>query len=49
MADLTPKWVSAGVDYAATALILIRLWVRIPCPAQIRAPSVFSMRVRSEP
>jgi hypothetical protein len=34
---------------AARALILARLWARIPCPVQIRAPSVPSRRVRSHP
>ena len=38
-----------AVDHAARALILMRLWVRTPCPVQIRAPSVPSMRVRSQP
>lgn len=28
---------------------MIRLWARIPCPVQIRAPSVVSIRLRSEP
>ena len=38
-----------SVDYAARALILTRLWARIPCPAQIRAPSVFIDHVRRIP
>jgi hypothetical protein len=36
-----------AVDHAARALILTRLWVRTPCPVQIRAPRVASMRARS--
>src|SRR5258706_3799941 len=41
------------VDYCrgqvARAAILTRLWARIPCPVQIRAPSVPSRRLRSQP
>jgi hypothetical protein len=33
----------------AKALILIRLWVRMPRLVQILAPSVVSMRLRSRP
>src|SRR3954447_17623754 len=36
-------------SHEARALILIRLWARTPCPAQILAPSLPSMRVRSHP
>ena len=38
-----------GPVQAARALILTRLWARTPCPVQIRAPSVLSIRVRSHP
>jgi len=32
----------------ASVPTLTRLWSRMPCPVQIRAPSVPSMRVRSQ-
>jgi hypothetical protein len=38
-----------AVDHVARALILVRLWVQTRCPVQIRAPSVPTMRVRSQP
>lgn len=35
--------------HAARLLILMRLWVRMPCPVQIRVPSVPSMQERFQP
>ncbi len=39
----------SGSCQPARAPILTRLWARTACPAQIRAPSVPSIRVRSQP
>lgn len=38
-----------GPGHAARLLILMRLWVRMPCPVQIRVPSVPSMQERFQP
>src|SRR5260370_30214570 len=34
---------------AIRAAILVRLWVKTPCPVQVFAPSRLSRRVRSQP
>jgi hypothetical protein len=39
----------ASSGQAVRVAILVRLWAKTPCPIQIRAPSVVSIMVRSQP
>lgn len=41
--------VTRGLGQAVRVAILVRLWANTPCPIQVRAPSVVSIMVRSQP